>query len=151
MTRELEQIEKTIDKTREQFLHTARRATRELDQRRKRLRKEIEKAILKTNLGLTPNNDGKVIVESNRILRHQAAAENSRLLPPGRWPRTADVAGTNYVDIAATMDERHGRVIVLAVLDNLVKGAAGQAVQAFNLMTGHPETTGLGFPGLYPN
>lgn len=66
-----------------------------------------------------------------------------RVLPEGQWPQTKDVAGTNYVDIAVAVDERHGRAVVLAVLDNLVKGAAGQAVQNMNLLFGLDETAGL--------
>jgi hypothetical protein len=59
-----------------------------------------------------------------------------RLLPEGRWPQTKDTAGTNYVDINVTIDERNRRVVVLAALDNLVKGASGQAVQNMNLLFG---------------
>jgi N-acetyl-gamma-glutamyl-phosphate reductase len=66
-----------------------------------------------------------------------------RLLPEGRWPRTQDVSYGNYVDINATVDERNGRVIVMAALDNLVKGASGQAVQNMNLMSGFDEAAGL--------
>lgn len=66
-----------------------------------------------------------------------------RLLPPGRWPQTKDVVGTNYVDMAVTVDERHGRALVLTVLDNLGKGAASQAVQNMNLLFGWDEAEGL--------
>ncbi len=66
-----------------------------------------------------------------------------RLLPEGRWPQTKDTAGTNYVDINVTIDERNRRVVVLAALDNLVKGAAGQAVQNMNLLFGLPEALGI--------
>ena len=66
-----------------------------------------------------------------------------RLLPEGRWPQTKDTAGTNYVDINVTIDERNRRIIVLAALDNLVKGASGQAVQNMNLLFGLPEAMGI--------
>lgn len=66
-----------------------------------------------------------------------------RLLPEGRWPQTKDTAGTNYVDINVTIDERNRRVVVLAALDNLVKGASGQAVQNMNLLFGLPEALGI--------
>jgi N-acetyl-gamma-glutamyl-phosphate reductase len=59
--------------------------------------------------------------------------------PPG----TKHVLGSNHVRIHVRLDERSGRIIAIAVLDNLVKGAAGQAVQAFNLVVGLPETAGL--------
>jgi N-acetyl-gamma-glutamyl-phosphate reductase len=58
-------------------------------------------------------------------------------------PDTKNTTGTNFCDISARFDPRTGRLILLAVEDNLVKGAAGQAVQNFNLMAGLPETTGL--------
>ena len=58
-------------------------------------------------------------------------------------PDTKNTTGTNFCDITARFDPRTGRLILLSVEDNLVKGAAGQAVQNFNLMAGLPETTGL--------
>ncbi|MDX2079861.1 MAG: N-acetyl-gamma-glutamyl-phosphate reductase [Terrimicrobiaceae bacterium] len=58
-------------------------------------------------------------------------------------PDTKNVTGTNFCDIAVRFDGRAKRLILLAAEDNLVKGAAGQAVQNFNLMAGYPETTGL--------
>jgi N-acetyl-gamma-glutamyl-phosphate reductase len=58
-------------------------------------------------------------------------------------PDTKHVAGTNFCDISTRYDERTGRVILLCAIDNLVKGAAGQAVQNFNIMAGLPETHGL--------
>lgn len=60
-----------------------------------------------------------------------------------RPPATKSVLGSNYVHVRAHADERTGRVLALAVLDNLVKGAAGQAVQAFNVLFGLPEQSGL--------
>lgn len=58
-------------------------------------------------------------------------------------PDTKNVTGTNFCDLAIRHDERTGRIILLSAIDNLVKGASGQAVQNFNLMAGFPETTGL--------
>ena len=58
-------------------------------------------------------------------------------------PATGHVLGSNHVRVHARVDERSGRIIAIAVLDNLVKGAAGQAVQTFNLVHGLPETAGL--------
>lgn len=58
-------------------------------------------------------------------------------------PDTKNVTGTNFCDIAVRFDERAGRLILLSAEDNLVKGAAGQAVQNFNLMAGFPEIEGL--------
>ncbi len=73
-----------------------------------------------------------------------------RLLPPGMLPQTKAVTGSNHCDVTPVVDPRTGRVVVISAIDNLVKGAAGQAVQNMNLMFGLPETTGLDRPGLYP-
>jgi N-acetyl-gamma-glutamyl-phosphate reductase len=53
------------------------------------------------------------------------------------------VWGSNYCDIGLQVDRRTGRVLVISVIDNLVKGAAGQAIQNMNILFGLPETTGL--------
>jgi N-acetyl-gamma-glutamyl-phosphate reductase len=72
------------------------------------------------------------------------------LLPDGRWPTTAAVAGSNGVHLQAAADPRTGRLTVTAALDNLGKGAAGQALQNANLMLGLPETAGLSACGVAP-
>lgn len=66
-----------------------------------------------------------------------------RIRPEAKWPKVREVSGTNYCDIAFTLDLQSRRLIIGSVIDNLVKGAAGQAVQNLNLMAGFPETTGL--------
>lgn len=66
-----------------------------------------------------------------------------RLCGPNRVPNTLYVRGTNFCDIGVREDQRNQRIIILSVIDNLVKGAAGQAVQNMNLMMGLDETTGL--------
>ena len=65
-------------------------------------------------------------------------------------PQTKHTLGTNLCLIYPKLDERTGRLVVVSCIDNLVKGAAGQAVQNMNLMLGLPETTGLDAPALYP-
>ncbi len=72
------------------------------------------------------------------------------LLPQGQWPRTADVLGSNNIHLQVTLDERTGRVIVVAAVDNLTKGTAGAAVQCANLAWGLPETAGLPTSGVAP-
>ncbi len=72
------------------------------------------------------------------------------LLPSGRWPHTRWVYGSNNCHINLMVDKRTGRVIVASAIDNLTKGASGQAVQNLNLMYGFPETLGLTAPGLCP-
>jgi N-acetyl-gamma-glutamyl-phosphate reductase len=72
------------------------------------------------------------------------------LLPGSRWPATASVAGSNGVHLQAAADDRAGRAVVVAAIDNLGKGAAGQAIQDANLMLGLPETAGLTAIGVAP-
>lgn len=66
-----------------------------------------------------------------------------------RYPEPKLLSGTNYCDIGFERDT-NDRLVVISAIDNLMKGAAGQAVQAFNIMHDLPETTGLEFPGLHP-
>ena len=70
------------------------------------------------------------------------------LLPQGQWPRTADVLGSNNIHLQVALDERTGRVIAVAAVDNLTKGTAGAAVQCANLALGLSETTGLPTAGV---
>jgi N-acetyl-gamma-glutamyl-phosphate reductase len=65
-------------------------------------------------------------------------------------PNPRHVRGSNFCDLAVHQDKRAGWVVTVAALDNLVKGAAGQAIQAMNLMLGFSEDTGLTAPGAYP-
>ena len=67
-----------------------------------------------------------------------------------RFPEPKLLSGTNYCDIGFQKEKGSDRLVVLSALDNLMKGASGQAVQAFNLMNGFEETLGLEFPGLHP-
>ena len=73
-----------------------------------------------------------------------------RVLDKGSCPETKWVEGSNYVDINFVIDERTGRIIMMGALDNLVKGAAGQAVQNMNLLFGLPENTGLKQVPMFP-
>ena len=66
-----------------------------------------------------------------------------RLMPQGQLPETKNVAYTNFADIAWTTDKRTGLVKVMSAIDNLGKGASGQALQTINIMLGLPEETGL--------
>jgi N-acetyl-gamma-glutamyl-phosphate reductase len=73
-----------------------------------------------------------------------------RVLPQGCLPNTAFVRGSNFCDIAPLVDSRTGRVIIVSAIDNLVKGASGQAVQNMNIVCGFPETMGLEGLALFP-
>ena len=72
------------------------------------------------------------------------------LLPEGQWPHTKWVYGSNNCHLNLTVDARTGRLIITSVIDNLVKGASGQAIQNMNLLFGLPETTALLAPGMHP-
>ena len=67
-----------------------------------------------------------------------------------RVPEPKIVAGSNYADIGFELDESNGHVVSICAIDNLMKGAAGTAVQCLNLMMGWDEMTSLDFPGLHP-
>lgn len=72
-----------------------------------------------------------------------------RIKDAGSLPETKHVAGSNFVDIGVCVDERLNRAVVVSAIDNIVKGAAGQAIQNMNLMFGLDETTGLKMAGFY--
>jgi N-acetyl-gamma-glutamyl-phosphate reductase len=73
-----------------------------------------------------------------------------RILPEGRLPETKQVRGSNFCDIGLAVDTRTRRAIVVTAIDNLVKGAAGQAIQAMNVMMDLDERTGLQLAPLFP-
>ena len=73
-----------------------------------------------------------------------------RVLDKGVCPETKWVEGSNYVDVNFVIDERTGRIIMMGALDNIVKGAAGQAVQNMNILFGLPEETGLELVPMFP-
>jgi len=73
-----------------------------------------------------------------------------RLLPAGQFPNVRNVRGSNFCDIGVYADPRTNRAVIVTAIDNLVKGASGQAVQNMNIMTGFAETDGLRFAGIFP-
>lgn len=73
-----------------------------------------------------------------------------RLLKQGTCPETRFVEGSNYTDIGFVLDKRTNRIVVMGALDNLVKGATGQAVQNMNIVSGFDETEGLKMPPMFP-
>lgn len=73
-----------------------------------------------------------------------------RVMPGNELPNVAYVRGTNFCDLGLVSDPRTGRVILVSAIDNLVKGAAGQALQNMNLLYGFTETLGLGIVPLFP-
>ncbi|HET9873151.1 MAG TPA: N-acetyl-gamma-glutamyl-phosphate reductase [Propionibacteriaceae bacterium] len=72
------------------------------------------------------------------------------VLPPGQWPQTQSVLGSNAVHLQVALDRAAGRIVAVAALDNLTKGTAGGAIQCMNIAQGLPETTGLPLIGVAP-
>ena len=90
-------------------------------------------------------------VDARSILNDAYAHEQFvTVLPEGQWPQTGSVSGTNAAQIQVAVDDHTGRVVVVSVIDNLGKGAAGQAVQNANLMLGLDEGAGLDVIGIAP-
>jgi N-acetyl-gamma-glutamyl-phosphate reductase len=124
---------------------------------------EIKQATGATSLSMTPvlapmprgilaTVTAKVTGGDARAALEAAYADEPfvHVLPEGRWPHTAATSGSNSCHLQVTTDLDSGRVIVVSALDNLGKGAAGQAVQCANLMLGLPETAGLSVFGVAP-
>ncbi len=84
------------------------------------------------------------------LARRYQAEPFIRVLPLGESPHTRHVRGSNFCDLGVVADRRPGRVILFSALDNLVKGASGQAIQNANLMLGLDETAGLMAAPLFP-
>ena len=108
---------------------------------------------------LLPQNRGilaTIYLEADAGAVHETLAARFRdepfvvVLPPGETPQTRHVRGSNFCHMGVVADRRPGRTIVISTLDNLVKGASGQAVQNANLMLGLDETAGLMAAPLFP-
>lgn len=119
------------------------------------------------NLSFTPHlvplNRGiltTIYMNSNSFIETEDAIEKFRdfykdapfvrVLEEGKLPQVKAVSGSNYCDIGIKSDKRTGRIIVITAIDNLVKGASGQAIQNMNLMMGFDEREGLKVVPLYP-
>ncbi|MEV4133709.1 N-acetyl-gamma-glutamyl-phosphate reductase [Dactylosporangium sp. NPDC049742] len=125
---------------------------------------EIKQATGATSLSMTPvlapmprgilatvTAKAKTTADPADVLRQAYAGEQFvQVLPEGQWPHTASTFGSNAAHLQATVDVDSGRIIVVSAIDNLVKGAAGQAVQNANLMLGLPEGAGLTADGIAP-
>ena len=82
--------------------------------------------------------------------KYYAKEKFVRVLEKDVFPETKWVEGSNYVDVNFKIDERTGRIVMMGALDNLVKGAAGQAVQNMNLLFGFDEAEGLNMVPMFP-
>jgi N-acetyl-gamma-glutamyl-phosphate reductase len=100
---------------------------------------------------LAPGHEGASAAEIRAVWEQACAGEPFvELLPEGQWPTTAATLGANTALVQVALDAAAGRVVTVTALDNLVKGTAGQAVQAMNLALGLPETAGLHTEGVAP-
>jgi N-acetyl-gamma-glutamyl-phosphate reductase len=86
----------------------------------------------------------------NAFQEHYQKEPFIRIYPKGKLPNTKDVRGSNYCDIGVKVSEADGRTVIITAIDNLVKGASGEAVQNMNIMLGFPETMGLLPTPLFP-
>lgn len=95
--------------------------------------------------------EGATAAQVSEVLEHKYQDEYFvDILPSGKFPSTKWVYGSNLVQIGIYADDQTGQVIVVSALDNLCKGASGQAIQNLNLMLGLEETQGLRFAGVHP-
>lgn len=109
----------------------------------------LARGILTTIYGqLTRGHDIKTVQEAYRSFYENEAFV--RVFGPERALTSTDVRGTNFCNLSLNVDQRTGKLIVVSLIDNLVKGQAGSAVQNMNVMFGLAETTGLLRPGQYP-
>lgn len=93
-------------------------------------------------------------IDVNEVIQHYKEVYREspfvRIRSVGEWPTTKEVYGSNYCDIGFMVDQRTKRLTIISVIDNVVKGAAGQAVQNMNIMHGWNQMTGLAFSPIYP-
>jgi len=109
----------------------------------------LTRGILSTIYGdLKPGQDIKTVEEAYRAFYRNEAF--IRVFGPERALTSTDVRGTNFCNLSLNVDRRTGKLIVVSLIDNLVKGQAGSAVQNMNVLFGLEETTGLLRPGQYP-
>ena len=122
-----------------------------------------EEIVLNFTPHLVPMNRGILVTEYAKLKKEVTYEEVKkiydkyygeekfvRVLEKNVYPETKWVEGSNYTDIGFQVDERTDRIIVMGALDNLVKGAAGQAVQNMNLMFGLDEKEGLELIPMFP-
>ena len=98
-------------------------------------------------------NLNKAISDKKLVEHYQNFYKNEhfvRVLNPGKFASSNHVLSSNFCDIGLKVDSRNQRIIITSALDNLIKGASGQAVQNMNIMLGLNEKTGIMSPAIYP-
>ena len=113
----------------------------------------MNRGILVTEYATLNKKDGKLPTKEEVMKAYHDMYDDEffvRVLEYGECPETKWVEGSNFVDVSCKIDERTGRIVMMGALDNLVKGAAGQAVQNMNILFGLDEKTGLDFAPMFP-
>lgn len=111
----------------------------------------VNRGILSTMYAQITSHKPQVASQKNILNTYKKYYKNEffiRIMPEGVFPNISQVKGSNFCDIGFKIDERAGRLIVITTIDNLVKGASGQAVQNMNIMLNLSETTGILMPPL---
>lgn len=140
---------------------TTHRHTPEIEQElsaiaRKEIRVDFTPHLLPIDRGIITTIYSKTLkdIDPERIYGlYRASYKNEpfiRLMEPGRFPNVKSIRGTNICEIGLTVNKRTGTLIIVTAIDNLVKGASGQAVQNMNIMMGFPETLALNSIALFP-
>jgi N-acetyl-gamma-glutamyl-phosphate reductase len=109
----------------------------------------MDRGIL-TTIYVVPTKKWKTEEVLNTFQEHYQKDPFVRVYPRGKLPNTKDVRGSNYCDIGVNVHESEDRAVIVTAIDNLVKGASGEAVQNMNIMLGFPETMGLDGLPLFP-
>ena len=113
----------------------------------------MNRGILVTEYATLVKKDGKLPTKEQVMKAYHDMYDDEffvRVLEYGECPETKWVEGSNFVDVSCKIDERTGRIVMMGALDNLVKGAAGQAVQNMNIIFGLDEKMGLDFAPMFP-
>ncbi|MBE5915633.1 MAG: N-acetyl-gamma-glutamyl-phosphate reductase [Pseudobutyrivibrio ruminis] len=113
----------------------------------------MNRGILVTEYAKLIKKDGKLPTKEEIMKAYHDMYDEEffvRVLNYGECPETKWVEGSNFVDVSCMIDERTGRVVMMGALDNLVKGAAGQAIQNMNIIFGLEEKMGLDFAPMFP-
>ncbi|SDB12238.1 N-acetyl-gamma-glutamyl-phosphate reductase [Pseudobutyrivibrio sp. YE44] len=113
----------------------------------------MNRGILVTEYANLVKTDGKLPTKEEVMKAYHDMYDSEffvRVLNYGECPETKWVEGSNFVDVSCMIDERTGRIVMMGALDNLVKGAAGQAVQNMNIIFGLDEKMGLDFAPMFP-
>ncbi len=113
----------------------------------------MNRGILVTEYASLVKKDGKLPTKEEVMQAYHDCYDDEyfvRVLNYGECPETKWVEGSNFVDVSCIIDERTGRVVMMGALDNLVKGAAGQAVQNMNILFGLDEKTGINLTPMFP-